>query len=154
MSGPPGAGRGLAKTAQLLGLDAKDLRTQLDEGKTLAQVAEQQGVSRDDLIASIKEGLAAGAPAGVSTPADVDLDTIAANIADGKRPGPPPSAGEARCNPEQAVASLAEVMGVDVNELLKQLRSGDHGSLLDAWQEYGARVSRGDLSGLQVDEVA
>jgi len=56
-SGRPRHHRGghSAEIADLLGLSTEELRDAMTEGQTLAEVAEANGVSRDDLVAAIKE---------------------------------------------------------------------------------------------------
>jgi hypothetical protein len=56
-------------------------------GKTLAELASDQGVSRDDLIAAVVQGLQSGPPGfvrNVSAEPATDLASIAANLVDGK----------------------------------------------------------------------
>ncbi len=53
-----GHGRGgkhLGEAASVLGVDEKDLLTQLQSGKTLAQIAESKGISKADLIDKLLE---------------------------------------------------------------------------------------------------
>lgn len=52
--GGPG-GPGLETAAETLGLTVEELRTELREGQALADVAEAQGVSTDDLVAALVE---------------------------------------------------------------------------------------------------
>ena len=51
--GPGGRGRDLSTAATALGLSEDELRTALEGGKTLAQVAEDEGVDVDTLIAAL-----------------------------------------------------------------------------------------------------
>lgn len=46
-------GAGLDAAAEVLGLSEEDLRTALQDGSTLAQVAETQGVAVDDVVAAL-----------------------------------------------------------------------------------------------------
>lgn len=57
--GHGGRGAGLEAAATAIGVTEAELRTQLQAGKTLAQVAEAEGVSKADLIAALVK--AAGA---------------------------------------------------------------------------------------------
>jgi hypothetical protein len=79
----------LTPVAKLLNLSVADLRSKLAGGSTLAQVAQAQGVSRADLLSTIKATISAKAP---NVTGD-DLDQLAAHIADdahgpGAGPGP------------------------------------------------------------------
>ena len=87
--GPPfehGPGRGphgavLGGVAKKLNLTEEQLETRLHSGKTLADIAKAQGVSRADLLATISAALKAdGVPA-------ARIDALAAHIADDT--GPP-----------------------------------------------------------------
>jgi hypothetical protein len=101
----PGAGPGLDAAATYLGLTADELRTQLQAGKTLAQVAAAQGKSvsglEDALVAEAKSHLDAAVSAGDITAeqASAMLDKLEAHVDDlvnarpAARPapfGPPP----------------------------------------------------------------
>ncbi|MFP5218536.1 MAG: hypothetical protein ACLGIG_02185 [Actinomycetes bacterium] len=48
-----GPGRHLATTAEVIGTTVGELRAALADGQSLAQVAESNGVSRDDLVAGL-----------------------------------------------------------------------------------------------------
>jgi hypothetical protein len=56
-----------------------DLESALRSGKSLAQVSSDKGVSRDDLLKSIEQGLTSGQG---TTPDESRLDAIAQRIAD------------------------------------------------------------------------
>lgn len=47
----------LEKAAAIVGLSKEELKKELDTGKSLAEVAQAHGVSRDQLIAKLKDGL-------------------------------------------------------------------------------------------------
>jgi hypothetical protein len=68
----------LTPVAKLLNLSVPDLRSKLADGSTLAQVAQAQGVSRADLLSTIKSAISAKAPKLTSD----QLDEIATHIAD------------------------------------------------------------------------
>lgn len=76
--GHGGGGRGadLATAATTLKLSEDDLRTQLQAGRTLAQVASAQGVAVDDLVTALvdaqKTRIAAQVTAGTITQAQAD----------------------------------------------------------------------------------
>jgi len=108
-------GPGLDAMAEVIGIEADELRTTLEDGQTPAEVAEANGVSRADLVdalvaditAHIEEHVADGDL--TQAEADERLADVEANaeaIADGERPegmgpggpgrgGPPPFGGEA-----------------------------------------------------------
>jgi hypothetical protein len=85
--GGPGFGHGprgdvLDTVATKLKLTEDQLHQKLESGKTLAQVAKAQGVSREDLIATLTAALKAE-----GVPADQVAD-LAKHIADDTHPGP------------------------------------------------------------------
>jgi hypothetical protein len=84
--GGPGHGLGadvLGPVAKKLGVTEQQLRTRLRAGKSLADVATAEGVSRADLLAVITTALRdAGVPSG-------RVAALAKRIADGTPPGPP-----------------------------------------------------------------
>jgi len=50
-----GKGVHFADAATIIGIDEQELRTQLKSGKTLAQIAQEKGISKDDLISKLLE---------------------------------------------------------------------------------------------------
>ncbi|MFI5496693.1 hypothetical protein [Actinoplanes sp. NPDC051859] len=80
----------MVKVAETLGLSGEELKSQLDSGKSLNDVASAQGVSHDDLIASIKAGMPTDATG------SVDADTMAEKIASSTGAPPPPPPGGPR----------------------------------------------------------
>lgn len=57
--GPLGGGAVITAAAEYIGITEEELREQLAEGKTLAQVAEENGGTRDGLISAISSALVA-----------------------------------------------------------------------------------------------
>ena len=55
--------------SQALGLSVQDLRSALDSGQSLADVAQQRGVSRDDLVSAVAQGIQSAPPTGAPAPA-------------------------------------------------------------------------------------
>jgi hypothetical protein len=144
-------------TAKLLGISADELKQDLQSGTTLSQLADEKGVSRSDLLASIKQGLKEGAPAGVQAPDDATLDEIAGNIADDKRPQgppppPPPSSQDGSQRVQQSISSLADALGVDPDQLLTQLNSD--GWLDSVAKSRGLSTDSSLFQGLLVDQQA
>ena len=151
----PDMDQAMAPTAKLLGLSTSDLKQQVDSGQTLEQIADAQGVSKDDLLGSIKEGLKASKPDGAPELSEAQLTEMAGNIAAGKRPqGPPPGGpgGGRRQSADDRLHGVADALGMDPQELLDQLNSGvDFKSLLGGDGPYEAKTAYSG-GGLQVDE--
>jgi len=146
----------LEPAAKLLGLSPQELHNELRSGKTLAGLASDQGVSRDDLIAAVVQGLQSGPPGFVRNvqraEQTIDLASIAANLVDGKGfggpPPPPPASGSDDVS--QRLAALTNALGVDANTLFAQLESGT--TLNDIASQHG--VSSGTLSSILTGPVA
>ncbi len=93
-----GGGKGSEVVATVLGLTATELRTQLDAGKTLAQVATVQGVAVqrviDAIVAEKQAHLAQEVASGKHTQAEVDarlanLETRVTEMVNKVRPAHP-----------------------------------------------------------------
>lgn len=123
--------------ADLLGVSTSELRSSLDGGTSLDQLASAKGVSHDDLVAAIKDGLEATAPQGTSssdgvsgTSAVFDLDAMAEDIAAGVRPqgpegpppGPPPTGRND--NDHDALQRVSDLLDMSTDELIESLTSG------------------------------
>jgi hypothetical protein len=101
--GPGGRGPGLDAAADALGVDASELRTQLQSGKSLADVAKDKGVDVqaviDAIVAEMQSHLADAVADGKLTQAQADemkadATERATAIVNGERPdGPPPGMG-------------------------------------------------------------
>jgi hypothetical protein len=150
----------MTNTADLLGMSADELRDAQRSGTTLADLATQKGVSKDDLVKSLATDLEANKPEGAPELSETQLAEMATNIAEGKRPqGPPPAPpgagnGNDGDRAQQNVASLAEALGADADTLLRRQQSGaDLTSLLRGATGYGAR-SESLTSGLAIDRYA
>jgi hypothetical protein len=65
--------------ADLFHESSDQLMSELQSGKSLAQIAQEKGVSRDDLLNAVKQGLSTNAPAGADSS---KLDAIANQIVD------------------------------------------------------------------------
>jgi hypothetical protein len=149
----------MTNTANLLGVSADELRDAQRSGTTLADLATQKGVSKDNLVKSLATDLKANKPEGAPELSETRLTEMATNVAEGKRPqGPPPpprsGAGEDGDRSQRNVASLAEALGTDADTLLERLQSGaDLTSLLRGATGYGAQ-SESLTSGLAIDRYA
>jgi hypothetical protein len=93
-----GPGKNVDAVASVLGLTTSELRTQLDAGKTIAQVATTQGVSVqkviDTIVSEMKAHLASEVASGKHTQAEVDakladLDARVTEIVNKVRPAHP-----------------------------------------------------------------
>lgn len=103
--GPGGPGRGLDSAASAIGIDAATLKSELQSGKTIAQVAQEHGVDVqkvvDAMVADLKTHLDADVTAGRTTQAQEDsiLADAPQHISDhvnGKAPAGPPGGPGAR----------------------------------------------------------
>lgn len=145
--------------AEVLGLSTDDVMEALSEGSSLADLAEEQGVSRDDLVAA----LVADAPADLQEMDGVE-DMVSALVDQeglGGPAGPPPGGssgvwGETLTSDQSdTLDQIASLLGTDSSSLLDQLYSGT--SLADLLSDAG--VSSSDLaavvqSGLLIDTTA
>ena len=141
----------------LLKLEAKTLREKLAEGKTLAQIAEEQGVSRDDLKKALTDSF--------NRKLDEQKARFAENL-DKMLDSPRPQRGlPDKTRPEGAagdrgflggkfhftfsrdLSGAAQLLGVTEDELKKALREGK--SLADLANEKGVDVQK--LIDLQVN---
>jgi hypothetical protein len=93
-----GPGKNVDAVASVLGLTASELRTQIDAGKTLAQVATAQGVDVqkviDTIVSEMKAHLAVEVASGEHTQAEVDaklaeLDARVTEMVNKVRPAHP-----------------------------------------------------------------
>jgi hypothetical protein len=144
----PGGGPGPGPVGQAvtgyLGLSASDLRTQLQSGKTLADVAAAQGKSvsglEDAIVADAKTHLDAEVAAGDLTAAQEssmvsDLQSHVADIVN--RTGPPPGGGPGH-GPFD-VSAITTYLGIGATELKSDLDSGQ--TLADVATAQGKSVS-------------
>ncbi|QTE29263.1 hypothetical protein [Pengzhenrongella sicca] len=142
----------ISAAAEVLGLSTDEITEALAGGSSLADLAQEQGVSRDDLISA----LVADAPADMQA-----LDNVEAMIGSmvdqtglgGPGGGPPPAnssgvLGDSMTATQQdTIDALSELIEVEPSELLAQLRSGT--SLADLISGAGLDVN--DLAGAVED---
>lgn len=183
-SQPPNPQQALQPVATLLGTTTQSLMTEMQSGKTLSSIANTQGVSQNDLISAIEQGLQSAAPQGSSQngPSQADLATIAQNIASGTMPvgghhhhqisgsgsnslspnldtGSGSDTSSTAANSSTTASSefstLASALGLDANSLLQSLTSGETLTSIASAQGVSSSNLQSILSsGLQIDTTA
>jgi hypothetical protein len=120
----------MTNTAKLLGMSEDDLRQARQSGTKLVDLAAQKGVSKDDLVKSIADDLKADRPADAPQLSDDQLTQMATNVAEGERAHHHRHAHHAQSggegsgsDPDSELASLAQALDVDPNELRDHLKS-------------------------------
>jgi len=144
--GPP-----LTNTASLLGLSSDDLSSALHSGTSLADLAQQKGVSNNDLLSSVETDIQANPPSGAPSLSPTQLQQIATSMIDGSLAT---SSGPAASNNLRSLASSA---GIDPLMLLQQLSSGgDLSKLLSdpGATGYGSTLGGSVNGGILVDDYA
>lgn len=150
---PPNDGKDgpLASVSSLLGSSVEDLQTELASGKSLNDIADEKGVSHDDLIKALKAGMPADAPSGVD-PTQM-LEQMAAQTGGPQPPAPPAGQGlGASVTSESGVLTgsvterqqnlldqLSDLLGTDSDDLVAELQGGS--SLLQMLQDRGITKS-------------
>ncbi len=145
MTGPGGPGgpmrQAMAGAAELLGMGEAELGRALRGGSTLAELGAQRGVSTDDLVAFVAQGLeAVGPPPGAE---GVDATTLAKGIVDGTAGpghGRPPSGPPPGGRPGERLDALTGALGMDAESLFAELEQG--GSLSAIAQRQGVDSTR------------
>ncbi len=131
----PGPGPGAKAIADYLGLTAAELQTQLQAGKTLAQVATAQGKTvsglEDAIVADAKSHLDADVTAGTITAAQEStmLSGLTSHVADmvnhtGPPAGGPGGPGGPGHGPGPGAKAIADYLGLTAAELRTQLQAG------------------------------
>ena len=143
----------LSGVANLLGTTTDDLIKSMQGGESLSDLATAKGVVRDDLLATIKQGLQTN---GLQARQPADLDAMAAKVADRKGAGTHrhTAAGGIQAGSEslqQRMADLSTTLGVSDDELVQALQNGLAPGA-NAVPGYG--VSASLLQGLQIDQLA
>jgi hypothetical protein len=137
--------------AEVLGLSTDDVMEALQGGSSLADLADEQGVSRDDLVSA----LVASAPEDMQAMGDIEgmVSALVDQTGLGGPAGPPPSGssgvwGETLTGDQQeTIDALSSLLGTDSTTLLDQLYSGS--SLSDLLSDAG--VSLTDLADVVQD---
>jgi hypothetical protein len=118
--------QGMAPVAQLFGTDTSQLMSDVQaSGGSLADYAASKGVSKDALIAAIKQGLQSNAPNGAQL-SDTQLTNLANRIANhkpGDRPqGPPPSSEDGGFGGVGQLSNSSQIK-TDLDKLIEDLKS-------------------------------
>jgi lambda repressor-like predicted transcriptional regulator len=137
--------------SEVLGLSTDDIMEALQNGSSLSDLAEEQGVSRDDLVSALVEA----APGDMQAMGDIEgmVSSLVDQTGMPGPAGPPPSGssgvwGETLTSDQQeTIDSLSSLLGTDSTTLLDQLYRGS--SLSDLLSDAG--VSLEDLADVVQD---
>jgi lambda repressor-like predicted transcriptional regulator len=156
----------IATAAKALGMSTDDVKSALQSGKSLDDLAKDKGVSHDDLVAAIKAGMPKGLQNSDKANAIAErIVTTKGMPAGGPPPGGRPDGDGATgtgvfganltATQSKTLDQLASLLGTDSNSLLSSLKSGT--SLADMVQSQG--IDSGKLAsvlqdGLLVDTKA
>jgi lambda repressor-like predicted transcriptional regulator len=135
----PNFDKDMQAVADLLGVSTDDLKSELQSGKSLADVAQEQGVSRDDLVSTLEKSMQANAPADVPSDFASHIDDIANKIVDQKggvhgahghgHGHRPPQADDVSstdfaAKAQQMLETIATQLKMSPTDLLSQLQQG------------------------------
>lgn len=132
-------GAGLEEAAELLGTEPRELLEALQDGRTLAELAEAEGITVDELVAALltrpTERLAEAVEEGVLTQEEADehLARITEHVTALVNGEVEPIGG-----PRDTMAGVAELLGMEPSEVVEALRDGR--SLADLAAEAGVSV--------------
>lgn len=156
--------------SDVLGMSADEIASAVQSGSSLMDLAEQQGVSSDDLLDALEEG----APSDLKDRSDIrDIVSKIANDKGGPHgpggpggpggppPGPPPSgvlSGNLTDDQSSTLDALSDLLDVDEDELTETIQDG---GLADLLEEKGVDITElakaletslsGSTTGFQVD---
>jgi len=129
--GPGGMHDDLSTAASYLGLTESELRTKLQSGKTLAQVAaatdgKSAGGLVDALVDAAKKHIAADVSSGRLTQAQADemLSGLTERIADRVNSTGPPGGPHGHRGPHGGLDAAASYLGLSEDALITRLQSG------------------------------
>jgi lambda repressor-like predicted transcriptional regulator len=134
----------MSNVAKLLGMSVSDLKSKLESGSSLSDVAKQRGVSQDQLLQTIQGSLKAQDPNAIASSLNVAAQRIAARHGHHGHHGgggPTPAAGTSSTT---TLNSLASALGMNSSDLVSELKAGT--PLSDIGQQQG--VSSNDLTNL------
>jgi lambda repressor-like predicted transcriptional regulator len=135
----------MSNVAKLLGMSLSDLRSKLEGGTSLSDVAKQRGVSQDQLLQTIQSSLKAQDPNAVASSLNVAAQRIAARHGHhGHHGGGGPTPAAAGTSSTTTLNSLASALGMNSSDLVSELKAGT--PLSDIGQQQG--VSSNDLTNL------
>jgi lambda repressor-like predicted transcriptional regulator len=137
----PGFDKDMQSVANLLGMSSADLKTAMQGGQSLADLAQSKGVSRADLVSTLETSMKANAPSSVSSTSSTGfaahLDNIVNHIVDHKGgvggPGSPGgdrgqatdvSGVDFQANAQQMLTSIANQLQMSPADLLAKLEGG------------------------------
>lgn len=163
----------LTPVAEKLGMSVSDLKSAMQSGTTLDSIAGSKGVSHADLLAAIKDGLAAGKPSDAPELSTTQLDQLAETIATGAMHGPggaggpggpggaarpmgppPPPHGTNRAD-DSTIDSVASLLQMSTTDLLDSLTGGTSLSQLAKDRGVSADALLDTIStGMVVDTTA
>jgi lambda repressor-like predicted transcriptional regulator len=150
---PPDFAKNMQSVADLFGMSTDDLKSQLAGGKSLADIAQSKGVSRDTLVQTLEKSMQANAPANAPADFSQNLDAIANRIVDHKgvggiggghhhhaRRATDVSGIDFQSNTDQLLSSVANQLNLSPSDLVAQLQSGL--SLTDISTQAGTNPSQ------------
>ncbi len=166
MAGGWGAGANLEAIAEALGMDEAALLDALQDGQTVAEIAEAQGVALEDVIAALTADVAADLAAAVEAgdlsqaQADARLALHAANLEEflnnqtfagrfGRFDGMP-MLGMRFMAGGNMLDSVAEALGLDADDLIAALQDGQ--SVADVAEAQGVALE--DVSAALLAEAS
>ncbi|MCU7729541.1 hypothetical protein ODJ79_37985 [Actinoplanes sp. KI2] len=130
--------KALDAAAQTLGMSGSDLRSALQSGQSMSELAQSKGVDTDTLTTAISSAIS-GANSSLSSEQATEMAQriVAGPPAGGTgRPDGPPPAGQGGRPPlGAAMDSLAGTLGISTDELKSSLQSGQ--SLTDVAAAHG-----------------
>jgi lambda repressor-like predicted transcriptional regulator len=137
--------------ADLLGVSTDELRQDVQRGKSLTEIASAKGVSRDDLVATLKQAIQSNGPAGAPSDFAAHLDDMVNRIVDHKggvhgphqhhraRPDDAPGT-DFTAKAEAVLSTIAGQLDLSPDDLLAQLQQGV--SLRDIAAQAGSDPSQ------------
>jgi hypothetical protein len=156
-AGPPeGMRKAMGQVADLLGTTGDELKQKVQSGSSIADIASEKGISRDDAVSALAAGLKANAPQGVSI-SDDRARQMAQRMVDGPPAGMTPPGGGQSMPAFGSMSRLAEAFGGESggNDIVSRLMAGeDPGSMASAAGMDTASLLQRLAQSLRVDDRA